>query len=73
YTEEQRVAVAALPPVRATRADLIAFGLGLAELLVTRARPLFAARGLTWPADLAQVAATRVHTHLGLDLTLWLH
>jgi len=73
YTEEQRAAVAALPPVRATRDDLVAFGLGLAELLLTRARPLFAARGLTWPAPLAAVAATRVHTHLGLDVTPWLH
>ena len=49
YTEEQRAAVAALPPVSATREGLIAFGLGLAELLVTRARPLFPRYDLEWP------------------------
>jgi hypothetical protein len=73
YTEEQRAAVAALPPVRATRDDLVAFGLGLAELLLTRARPLFAARALAWPADLATVAATRLHDQLALPATPWLH
>ena len=41
FTEEQRNAVAALPPVAATRDDLMAFGLGLAQLLVLRARPKF--------------------------------
>ncbi|HEV7721318.1 MAG TPA: nucleotidyltransferase domain-containing protein [Iamia sp.] len=73
YTEEQRAAVAALPPVRATRADLIAFGLGVAELLLGRARPLFAERGLAWPGDLAAVAAARVGEQLGLGDLPWLH
>ncbi|HEX5587383.1 MAG TPA: nucleotidyltransferase domain-containing protein, partial [Acidimicrobiia bacterium] len=41
YTDEQRATVAALPPVRATRDDLAAFGLGLAQVLVERARPLY--------------------------------
>ena len=40
FTEEQRAAVAASPPVSATREGVVAFGLGLAELVVTRARPL---------------------------------
>ncbi len=72
YTEEQRAAVTALPPVRATRDDLVAFGLGLAKLLLTRARPLFAERGLDWPADLAAVAAGRVDEQLGLGPLPWL-
>lgn len=72
YTAEQRAAVAALPPVRATRDDLVAFGLGLAELLVGRARPLCAARRLAWPTDLAAVAAVRVDEQLGLDISGWL-
>jgi hypothetical protein len=71
-TEEQQAAVAALPPVRATREDIIAFSLGLAELLVTRARPLFERYGLTWPEDLAAVAARRVRDELGIDLSGWL-
>jgi hypothetical protein len=73
YTEEQRAAVAALPPVSATREGLIAFGLGLSELLITRARPLFPRFELEWPADLARVAADRVHDQLGVDVHTWLY
>jgi hypothetical protein len=73
YTPEQRAAVAALPPVAATRDALLAFGLGLAELLVTRARPLYERYDLTWPADLARVTATRLQDVLGVDTTAWLH
>ena len=73
YTDEQRAAVAALPPVSATREGLIAFGLGLAELLVTRARPLYPRYDLEWPADLAPVTATRVQEQLGIDTTAWLY
>ena len=53
-TDEQRAAVAALPPASATRDGIVGFGLGLAELLVTRARPLYPRYDLSWPADLAQ-------------------
>lgn len=73
YTEEQRAAVAALPPVSATRDGLVAFGMGLAELLVSRARPLFPNYGLTWPADLAAVTAERLRATLGIDTRPWLH
>ena len=73
FTEEQRTAVAALPPVSATREGITAFGLGLAELLVTRARPLFATYGRAWPADLAAVAAARLADTLGVDTSAWLH
>jgi hypothetical protein len=74
FTEDQRAAAASLPPVSATREGIVAFGLGLAELLVTRARPLYPRYGLTWPAALAAVAAERLRTHLDLDLDVggWL-
>ena len=73
FTEEQRAAVAALPPVAATRDDLIAFGLGLAELVVTRARPLYERYGLEWPAPLAAVVVERLRSELDLDVGAWLH
>lgn len=73
FTEEQRSAVAALPPVSATREGIMAFGLGLAELMVTRARPLFPAYGLEWPVDLAKVCAERIRTIVGHDARAWLH
>ena len=73
FTEEQRAAVAALPPVSATREGITAFSLGLAELLVTRARPLFVTYDRTWPANLAAVAARRLHDVLGIDASAWLH
>ena len=57
----------------ATRDDLLAFGLGFAELLVTRARPLYQRYDLEWPADLASVAARRIHSELGVDVSAWLH
>jgi hypothetical protein len=71
YTEEQRAAVAALPPVSATREGSIGFGLALAELLVTRARPLFERYDLVWPSDLAAVAAHRIHDQLDIDISSW--
>jgi len=73
YTEEQRAAVAALPPVSATREGLMAFGLGLAELLVTRARPLFDRYEQAWPTDLARVTATRLREQLDVDVSTWLY
>jgi hypothetical protein len=73
YTDEQRAAVAALAPVSATREGLMAFGLDLAELLVTRARPLYDRYGLDWPADLAAVTAIRLQSQLGIDAAGWLH
>ena len=71
YTEEQRAAVASLPPVSATRDGLISFGLALAELLLTRARPLFPRYDLAWPSDQACVTAKRVHDQLGIDISAW--
>jgi predicted nucleotidyltransferase len=72
YTEEQRDAVAALPAVRATRDDLIAFDLAIANLIVDRARPLFRQHDLDWPADLARVAAARLRDELGIETADWL-
>jgi hypothetical protein len=73
FTEEQRSAVAALPPVRATRDDIVTFGLAVASLLVTRARPLYPRFDLTWPSELASVTAKRLHDCLGVDTQGWLH
>jgi hypothetical protein len=73
YTEEQRAAVAALPPVSATREGLIAFGLGLAELLITRARPLYDRYDLEWPTALSEATAHRVQEQLGVDVHAWLY
>jgi predicted nucleotidyltransferase len=73
FTEEQRDAVAALPPAAATRDDIVAFGMALAELLLTRARPLYERYGLTWPAELAAVARDRVREQTGIDISAWCH
>ena len=72
FTVEQRAAVAALPPARATRDDIVAFGLGLAELVITRARPLFPRYDLVWPTELATVVATRLDDCLDVDVRVWL-
>lgn len=72
FTDEQRAAVAALPSVGADRERIMAFGLALAELLVTRARPLFDRYELQWPADLAAVTAERLRATLDIDAP-WLH
>lgn len=71
YTDEQMAALAALPPLRATRESLLAFHLGLTELVVTRGRPLFDRYGQTWPADHARVAAERVRDQLDVDVSTW--
>ena len=71
FTDEQRAAVAALPPVRAARDEIVAFGLGLAELLMTRARPLYVRYDLEWPAPFAAVVARRLHDCLDVDTTAW--
>ncbi|MGI8793832.1 MAG: hypothetical protein ACR2H3_11775 [Acidimicrobiales bacterium] len=66
-TDDQLAAVAALPPVSATRDGLIAFGLAVAELVVTRARPIFDHHSLAWPTELAHTAAARLQSQLGID------
>ena len=73
YTEEQRDAVSALPAVRATRDDLIAFALAIANLVVDRARPLFQQHDLDWPTELARVAAARIRDELGIETSDWLN
>jgi hypothetical protein len=73
FTAEQRESVAALPPVSATRDGVLGFGLALAELLVSRARPLYPRYGLRWPAELAQVAARRLNDELDLAVDGWLY
>jgi len=73
FTAEQRDAAARLPPVSATRDGILAFGLGIAELTVTRARALYPRYGLTWPDKLAAVTAERLRTVLGIDASHWLY
>jgi hypothetical protein len=73
YTEEQRDAVAGLPAVRATRDDLIAFELAVANMIVDRARPLYRQHDLDWPTDLARVAADRIRDELGIETADWLN
>lgn len=73
FTEEQRAAAAGIPPLSATREGIIAFGLGVAELVVTRARPLYPRYELEWPAALAAVVARRVRHELDLEVDGWLY
>jgi predicted nucleotidyltransferase len=73
FSAEQRATVAALPPVSATREGIISFGLAVAELVVTRSRPLYPHYGRRWPQELAQVAADRLEGQLGLAVRGWLH
>ncbi|MFI5047335.1 MAG: nucleotidyltransferase domain-containing protein [Acidimicrobiia bacterium] len=72
FTAEQLDVVAALPPLRATYDGIAGFGLGLAEVLVTRARPLYPRYELEWPSALAAVTAARLQDTLGVDTSAWL-
>jgi hypothetical protein len=73
FTREQRAAVTALPAVNASREAIVAFGVEVARLVVTRARPLYPRYGLDWPSPLAAVAARRLAEGLDLDVREWLH
>ena len=73
FSAEQQATVAALPPVSATREGVLSFGLAVAELLVTRARPLYPRYDRRWPKDLAQVTADRLEAEFGLAVRGWLH
>jgi hypothetical protein len=57
--------------VSASREGLVDFGTGLAELMLTRARPLFPRYDLEWPSGLAEVAAARVQEQLGISISGW--
>jgi hypothetical protein len=73
FTPEQLAAVAALPPVSATTRGMADFTVGLAKLMVTRARPLFAAHDLEWPAEFARVVADRLRECLDIETSDWLY
>ena len=73
FTTEQRDTVAALPAVSATREGLLSFGLAAAELVVTRARPMYARYDRRWPHDLTEVTAARLEMELGVEVRSWLH
>ena len=72
-TDEQQSVVAGLPALHASREALIEFDLALTREMLTRARPLYARYGLTWPAPLAAVAATRLRDKLGINAADWLY
>jgi hypothetical protein len=72
FTEEQRAAAAGIPPLSATREGVIAFGLGVARLVIERARPLYPRYQHEWPGALAGVVARRVQDELGIDVHDWL-
>lgn len=73
FTAEQREAVAGLPPVSATRDGVLSFGLAVAKLVIGRARPLYSRYDRLWPAELVQVARSRLESELGLAVRDWLH
>jgi Nucleotidyltransferase domain len=73
YTDEQLDLVASLPPLRAERESVIAFGLALAETTLTRARPEFARRAMEWPSAFAATTARRVREALTVDCSAWLY
>lgn len=73
FTDEQLAAAASLPPASATREGVMGFGLGVAQLMIERARPLYPSYGLDWPSDLAAVAADRLGSLLGVDARSWLY
>jgi hypothetical protein len=52
---------------------MLSSGLAVAELLVTRARPLYPRHDRSWPNDLAQVAADRLEGELGVAVRGWLN
>ena len=51
---------------------MIDFGMAVAELVLTRARPLFDERALPWPSAFAEVVANRLLDVLDLDAREWL-
>jgi hypothetical protein len=68
---EQRSVFAALPPLAATYASLLAFELAIAEETLNRARPLMATYERSWPVALERVAVDNLRRHL--DVTVdWL-
>lgn len=72
-TDEQRTMLASLPPVAPTYDRLLDFGLAVAREIIIRARPLYRTFDLPWPAELTAVAARRIHEHLDVDASTWLH
>jgi predicted nucleotidyltransferase len=67
-TDEQMAALAALPPLSATRASLTATLETYAALVLPRARKLAAARGIAWPQAFED--ATRAWLRKTLDVSI---
>jgi hypothetical protein len=68
-TDEQRAALAALPPLHATTDSATTFTLAVAGELTRRARPLLRRYGIDWPEELERTARARVKDVTGLEWT----
>lgn len=67
-TDEQRQALAALPPSTAEREPLIASHLACARLFLPRARKLMDEHGLAYPREFECALARHLHRALGVTL-----
>ncbi|CAN5445474.1 hypothetical protein BH10ACT10_BH10ACT10_02160 [soil metagenome] len=66
--DDRMAAVAALPPIEATRESVIAVHLACAELFLPLARQLAARTGVAWPDDMERALRAHLERQLGLDL-----
>ncbi|OAI43124.1 hypothetical protein AYO38_02825 [bacterium SCGC AG-212-C10] len=67
-TDEQRIALAALPPLSADRSALLAYTLALWGLYLPRAKALAASTGTAWPSEFEVATRQWVSQSLGLKL-----
>jgi hypothetical protein len=67
-TEEQRTALAALPPLSANRSSVVETNCAFAAIFLPRARRLASEIGMAWPTDFEE--ATRRHLKRGLGLEI---
>lgn len=66
--EDRLTALAALPPIEATRESVIAVHLACAQLFLPLARDLAARTGVAWPDEMEQALRAHLKRQLGLDL-----
>lgn len=66
--EDRLTALAALPPIEATRESVIAVHLACAQLFLPLARELAARTGVAWPDEMEQALRAHLKRQLGLDL-----
>lgn len=66
--EDRLSALAALPPIEATRESVIAVHLACAQLFLPLARELAARTGVAWPYEMEQALRAHLKRQLGLEL-----